>query len=71
MNFKPATLIKGIIWEALGVIILYVYLIITTGDYKAAGNLAVGYPVFRALTYYPYERIFKRVLRTYRSKNGR
>jgi uncharacterized membrane protein len=69
MAIKWATVTKGLIWEATGIIILYVYIVLSTGDYKAAGNLAVGWPVIRVIMWYPYERLFKRVLRYYRSKD--
>jgi uncharacterized membrane protein len=67
IEIKIHTLLKGIIWEALGVLILGTYLLYTTGKWSDALSIGVGYPLFRAFAYYPYERIFKRVQRKRRA----
>lgn len=56
---KWHTLIKGLVWEAIGVWFLAGYFWITTGSLAQALSIGVGYPAFRALLFYPYERLWK------------
>jgi hypothetical protein len=66
MVIKWKTLLKGVLWEVLGVACLFVAsLLFTSLDVKAASWLSVGWGVFRAVTFYPYERVFKRATRTW------
>jgi len=62
-KFKLHTLIKGVIWELIGVIILFAYTWITTGDFGSASVIGIGYPAIRAVLWYPFERIYKRIRR--------
>ncbi len=63
MTIKIHTLIKGAIWELLGVLILSGYMLYTTGSWQATLSIGFGYPAFRAVTWYPYERLFKWIRR--------
>jgi uncharacterized membrane protein len=63
MKIKTHTIIKGLVWELLGVIILSTYMVITTGSWHAALSVGLGYPALRSLMWYPYERVFKWVRR--------
>jgi len=63
MIIKIHTLIKGIVWEFIGVVILFIYTWNTVGDMGTAGVIGIGYPIFRALLWYPYERLFKYIKR--------
>lgn len=69
MNLKIHTLAKGLIWELLGVIILFLYTYFTTGSLGTASAIGIGYPAFRVLLWYPYERLFKRIRRNWLLKN--
>lgn len=60
---KWHTLIKGLIWEALGVLILFAYTWLTTGSLHVAASIGIGYPAARFGLWYPYERIYKRIRR--------
>lgn len=66
MKFKASTFVKGLIWEALGVVMLFIYTILATGSFDDAITVGVGYPAIRVIMWYPYERLFKQVKR-----NGR
>lgn len=70
MKIKFKTLIKGLLWEAIGVIALFFYTWLATGNIANAMTIGFVYPLFRALTWYPYERLFKYVYRNYLIKNG-
>jgi len=63
MKLKVHTLLKGVIWESLGVIILFVYALFTTGDIGTAGMIGFGYPAFRVILWYPFDRLYKRIRR--------
>lgn len=64
MKIKINTIIKGLIWETIGVAILFSYTWATTGNLSAACAIGIGYPAFRALLWYPYERAYKRIRRS-------
>lgn len=64
MRIKIHTLIKGAVWEALGVLVLFAYIWFTTNDIYQASACGIGYPVCRAIMWYPYERMFKRIWRS-------
>ena len=68
MKIRWSSLVKGFLWELLGVGILYGYIIVSTGDYRAAGNLVIGWPLMRALTFYPFERAYKAALKALMEK---
>lgn len=63
MKFKLKfhTLVKGVIWEAIGMVILATGIWITTGNLYATGTIGIVYPMARALLFYPYERMWKRI----------
>lgn len=63
-HIKINTILKGLIWEAIGVVFLFSYLWATTGDLATAGAVGLGYPAFRAIIWYPYERMYKRIRRS-------
>jgi len=63
MKIKIHTFIKGAIWELLGALVLSAYVWWTTGDLDTASKIGIGYPIFRAFMWYPYERVFKRIRR--------
>lgn len=62
MKIKLNTLLKGLIWELLGMMIIGVYGFYLTGSYQISGMLII-YPVVRVFLWYPYERIFKWIRR--------
>lgn len=57
MKIYLRTLIKGVIWEIIGVFVMFIYCLITKTTY----NIIFWYFVVRISLYYPYHRIFKRV----------
>ncbi len=63
MRIKIHTFIKGVVWELLGVAILFTYMWLTTKDLGAASAIGLGYPAIRVIMWYPYERLFKRIRR--------
>jgi len=63
MKIKIHTLIKGVVWQLIGVVTLFIYASITIGDIAIASTISVGYPLLRAVLWYPYERIYKRIRR--------
>ena len=65
VQVKWKTLIKGILWEILGSVTLWVTTWVTTGDFDLGGRLSLVYATIRALMFYPYERAFKAVIRKY------
>jgi uncharacterized membrane protein len=65
MKIKYNTLAKGVLWELLGCVILFLYTWAITGDRESALALGLVYPTFRAITWYPYDRLFKRIWRRY------
>jgi uncharacterized membrane protein len=69
MTIKWKTLVKGLIWELIGVGALFVYTWITTGNIATASAIGIGYPVFRAVIWYPYERCFKAIVRKWHVKD--
>ena len=62
-KFKLHTLLKGVIWESLGVIILFTYSWFVTGDFGSASMIGLGYPIIRMFLWYPFERVFKHIRR--------
>lgn len=56
---KLHTALKGLIWEAIGVILLATWTMLQTGDWRQATAIGVGYPAMRAVMWYPYERLYK------------
>lgn len=63
MEIKIHTLIKGLVWESIGVLILFGYTWFATGDVGQAIGIGFGYPLLRTILWYPFERLFKRVRR--------
>ena len=69
MTFKLHTFLRGVIWEAIGVLTLLGYAVITNST--EAFKIALWWPIYRSITYYPYERIFKYIDRKIRYKQQR
>lgn len=67
MTFKLHTFLRGLIWETIGVLTLLGYAVITNST--EAFKIALWWPIFRSITYYPYERVFKYFDRKIRYKN--
>jgi len=68
-KIKWFTLLKGFIWELIGIAGLFIWLLITTDSpVNAIGKIAIGYPLIRALTWYFYERAFKHFKRKWYNK---
>lgn len=63
MEIKVHTFVKGLVWEALGVLTLFGYTWLATGNVKQATTIGFGYPVLRTVLWYPFERLFKRARR--------
>lgn len=57
MTFKLHTFLRGLIWEGIGVLMLFLYAYIMNS--AEVRTIAIGWPIFRVITWYPYERIFK------------
>lgn len=70
MIIKWKTLLKGFVWETVGFIILFLIAWFTTGTAVMASITSLLYTGFRAITFYPFERLFKRVTRWYYYKTG-
>ena len=68
MRLKIHTLIKGIIWELLGVLMLSLYTLTVTGDWISTGVIGLGYPAIRMVLWYPYERTYKCIRRRNHNK---
>jgi hypothetical protein len=69
IQIKWFTVLKGVLWELLGVGSLFVWAAYTT-DFGTAGRIAIGYPLLRMVMYYPFERLFKRFKHKYQERNG-
>lgn len=54
---------KGLIWESLGVVMLFSYTWITTGSIEHAGMIGLVYPAIRAMMWPAYEKLFNVVRR--------
>jgi uncharacterized membrane protein len=65
MTIKYNTLCKGIVWEVIGCVILFLYTWAVTGTLGSASAIGLVYPTFRAVIWYPYDRLFKRLWRRY------
>jgi len=67
VTFKLHTFLRGVIWEGLGIIMLFLYAYVTnSADIR---SVAIGWPIFRALTYYPYACIYKWIYNGSKNKN--
>lgn len=57
---KWKTLVKGILWELIGAVSIFIAVWVSTGDTSQSTAASIAWPVYRAITFYPYDRLFKR-----------
>jgi len=57
MKIYLRTLIKGVCWELIGILVMFLACLLTNTEYK----IIFWYFLVRVSLYYPYHRLFKRV----------
>lgn len=65
MAIKIHTVVKGILWEAIGILLLGTILWIVTGDWAVARNIGIAWPLFRAATWPLYDWLWKKYARRF------
>jgi len=65
---KWKSFIKGALWELIGAIVIFIATFFITGSVNYSTVTSIGWPVFRALTWYPYEKTFKRFWRWFEER---
>lgn len=57
------TLLKGFLWETIGMVFLVLGTLMITGNFTQAVSIGFGWPLLRGCMWLPYERAYQRLMK--------